>query len=303
MQASGRNSEVTATSGTLDPTLVATGDNGPLLGSADFQYLRAFVLEHCGIALGENKHQLVQGRLMRRLRALHLPSFSSYCELLRSDPQSELGELASAISTNVTAFFREVHHYDLLTNELLPRWLREKRRAGDRLRIWSAGCSTGEEPYALAMVLAEALESCDSRVDAKILATDLSPQALQTARKGVYPLERLAGISPERRSRWMLRGEGEYAGLACVHPRLRELVAIEPLNLLHAWPMHGPFDAIFCRNVVIYFDPPTKQRLFRRFADLLPPGGYLFLGHSESLHGISEEFELIGRTVHRKLGA
>jgi len=290
--------------GSLDDDGAATAMSaaGPVLGEAEFHYLRAFVLEQCGIALGEHKRQLVQGRLLRRLRALGLSTFDSYCQLLRRDPQSELGELASAISTNVTSFFREVHHYDLLTNELLPRWLKEKRRGGDRLRIWSAGCSTGEEPYALAMVLAEAMERTGSTIDAKILATDLSPQALATAREGVYTMERLAGISEERCQRWMLRGAGEYEGLACVHPRLRELVIIEPLNLLHPWPMRGPFDAIFCRNVVIYFDQPTKQRLFRRYADLLPAGGYLFLGHSESLHGINDQFELIGRTVYRKPG-
>jgi len=275
---------------------------GPVLGDAEFDFLRQFVLEQCGISLGEHKRQLVQGRLQRRLRALRLRHFGAYCDLLRNDPQSELGELASAISTNVTAFFREVHHYELLENELLPNWLSHKQRAGDRLRIWSAGCSTGEEPYALAMVLAEALERTGSTVDAKILATDLSPQALATARKGVYPLDRIGGISPERCRRWMLRGSGEFEGLACVHPKLRELVTIQPLNLLHDWPMTGPFDAIFCRNVVIYFDQPTKQRLFRRYAQLLPVGGHLFLGHSESLHGVNDDFELIGRTVYRKRG-
>ncbi|MEO8808960.1 MAG: protein-glutamate O-methyltransferase [Rhodanobacter sp.] len=278
---------------------VAVG--GPQLGDSEFQFLRKFVHEHCGISLGEHKRQLVQGRLFRRLRALGLKQFSSYCDLLRRDPQGELGELASVISTNVTSFFREVHHYDLLANELLPRWLEQKRREGDRLRIWSAGCSTGEEPYALAMVLAEAIDKHGAGdIDAKILATDLSPQALGTARRGIYPLDRLGGISDEHRRRWMLRGSGDYEGLASVHPRLRELVRIEPLNLLHDWPMRGPFDAIFCRNVVIYFDQPTKQRLFRRFAAMLPPGGQLFLGHSESLHGINEDFELIGRTVYRK---
>ncbi|MEO9078321.1 MAG: protein-glutamate O-methyltransferase [Rhodanobacter sp.] len=291
-----------STSAVMRDDQVATGTGGPSLGKAEFNFLRAFVLEHCGISLGEQKHQLVQGRLLRRLRALGLKNFESYCELLRRDPEGELGELASVISTNVTSFFREIHHYELLANELLPRWLTEKRRDGDRLRIWSAGCSTGEEPYALAMVLAEAIDKSGGKADARILATDLSPQALESARKGVYSLERLAGISDERRQRWMLRGSGEYEGLACVHPRLREMVTIEPLNLLHPWPMRGPFDAIFCRNVVIYFDQPTKQRLFSRYADLLPPGGYLFLGHSESLHGISDQFELVGRTVYRKLG-
>ena len=285
-----------------DGNTAVAGMNGPSLSEAEFNFLRSFVYEHCGISLGEHKRQLVQGRLVRRLRALKLRDFGGYCELLRRDPQGELGELASAISTNVTAFFRESHHFDLLTNELLPRWIAEKKN-GSRLRIWSAGCATGEEPYTLAMVLAEALEKHGSHVDAKILATDLSPQALETARKGVYPIDRLEGVSTERRRRWFLRGEGEYDQYACVHPRLRELVSILPLNLLHDWPMQGPFDAIFCRNVVIYFDKPTKQRLFQRYAGLLPEGGYLFLGHSESMYGLNDNFDLIGRTVYRKRSA
>ena len=278
------------------------GAGGPMLGDAEFKFLRDFVYQHCGIALGEQKRQLVQGRLLRRLRALSLKDFGSYCELLRRDPQGELGELASVISTNVTSFFREMHHYDLLVNELLPRWLGQKKQDG-RLRIWSAGCSTGEEPYALAMVLAEALERTGRKVDARILATDLSPQALEQARAGMYALDRMGGVSDERRRRWFLRGEGRYEGYACVHPRLRELVTIQPLNLLHDWPMRGPFDAIFCRNVVIYFDKPTKERLFERYAGLLDAGGYLFLGHSESMHGLSDAFELVGRTVYRKRAA
>jgi chemotaxis protein methyltransferase CheR len=253
----------------------ASAMNGPSLGDEDFAFLRRFVYDQCGIALSEQKRQLVQGRLQRRLRALQLRDFSEYCEVLKREPDAELGELASAISTNVTAFFREMHHYDLLVEKLLPEWLEQKRRQGDRLRIWSAGCSTGEEPYALAMVL-------------------------DAARKGVYALDRLGGVSDERRKRWFLRGQGEYDGLASVHPRLRELVTILPLNLLHDWPMQGPFDAIFCRNVVIYFDKPTKEKLFARYAQMLPAGGYLFLGHSESMHGLSNDFELIGRTVYRK---
>lgn len=286
----------------LDGNAAVAGMNGPSLSDAEFNFLRSFVYEHCGISLGDHKRQLVQGRLVRRLRALKLRDFGAYCELLRRDPHGELGELASAISTNVTAFFRESHHFDLLANELLPRWIAEKKNGG-RLRLWSAGCATGEEPYTLAMVLAEALEKHGSQVDAKILATDLSPQALETARKGVYPIDRLEGVSTERRRRWLLRGEGEYDQYACVHPRLRELVSILPLNLLHDWPMQGPFDAIFCRNVVIYFDKPTKQRLFQRYAGLLPEGGYLFLGHSESMYGLNDNFDLIGRTVYRKRSA
>jgi len=275
------------------------GVTGPNLGEKEFGFLREFVLQHCGISLGDHKRQLVQGRLLRRLRALNLSGFEAYCDLLRRDPESELGELASCISTNVTSFFREMHHYDMLVDELLPRWLAEKR-GGGRLRIWSAGCSTGEEPYAIAMVLAEAIERTGIQVDAKILATDLSPQALEAARKGVYPVDRLGGVSDARRKRWFLRGEGSFDGFVQVHPRLRELVTIQPLNLLHEWPMHGKFDAIFCRNVVIYFDKPTKQRLFSRYAGMLESQAYLFLGHSESMYGLSEDFDLIGRTVYRK---
>lgn len=280
-------------------SVAQTSASGPNLGDADFTFLREFVLQHCGISLGEHKRQLVQGRLLRRLRTLRLDGFSAYCDLLRRDPDGELGELASCISTNVTSFFREMHHYDMLVDELLPRWLEEKRNGG-RLRIWSAGCSTGEEPYAIAMVLAEAMERTGIQLDAKILATDLSPQALEFGRKGVYPVERLSGVSEARRKRWFLRGEGAFDGFAQVHPRLRELVTIQPLNLLHEWPMQGKFDAIFCRNVVIYFDKPTKQRLFSRYAGMLDSRGYLFLGHSESMYGLSEDFDLIGRTVYRK---
>jgi chemotaxis protein methyltransferase CheR len=293
---------MTTTAALSNSHTTASGIGGPLLGDVEFEFLRDFVYKHCGIALSEQKRQLVQGRLLRRLRALGLRDFGDYCQLLRKQPDDELGELASVISTNVTSFFREMHHYDLLVDELLPRWLEAKKQGG-RLRIWSAGCSTGEEPYALAMVLAEALERTGSKVDARILATDLSPQALEQARAGMYSIERMAGVSQERRRRWFLRGEGRYEGYASVHPRLRELVAIQPLNLLHEWPMRGPFDAIFCRNVVIYFDKPTKQRLFERYAGLLEPGGYLFLGHSESMYGLSDAFELVGRTVYRKRAA
>lgn len=274
-----------------------SGAGGPTLGDKDFEFLREFVLAQCGISLGDHKKQLVQGRLLRRLRALKLNGFGEYCDLLRRDPDAELGDLASAISTNVTSFFRESHHYDFVINELLPKWL---AKTDARIRIWSAGCSTGEEPYAMAMVLAEALEKHRGKVDARILATDLSPAALETARKGVYPVDRLGGISEERRQRWFQRGEGAYDGLVRVHPRLQELVTILPLNLLHPWPMQGGFDLIFCRNVVIYFDKPTKQKLFARYAGQLHDDGYLFLGHSESMYGLSDDFDLVGRTIYRK---
>ncbi|NII09231.1 protein-glutamate O-methyltransferase CheR [Oleiagrimonas sp. C23AA] len=268
----------------------------PILTDADFKFIREFVYEYCGIALSEQKRQLVQGRLARRLRELGLADFAAYCKLLRESPANELDALSSAISTNVTAFFRESHHFDFLAEEYLPPLL----KANQRIRIWSAGCSSGEEPYTIAMVLAEAMEKHNKHADALILATDLSPNALSAARSGTYRLDRIEGISEERRRRWLLRGSGQNDGMVSVHPRLRELVRIQPLNLLHEWPMKGPFDCIFCRNVVIYFDKPTKERLFSRYAGMLRDGGYLFLGHSESMFGLSNDFKLVGRTIYRK---
>lgn len=276
---------------------VASGTWSQTLNDTEFRFLSDFVTRHCGITMGEHKRQLLQGRLQRRLRALGLGGFDDYCELLRQDPDSELGEFVSAVSTNVTAFFRESHHFDYLAAQL-PKWLAE--RPGGRIRIWSAGCSTGEEPYSLAMVLAEALENHRGPADALILATDLSPAALANARDGVYAQQRLEGVSEERRRRWFQRGGGAHAGKSRVHPRLRELVRVRPLNLLHDWPMRGRFDAILCRNVVIYFDTPTKKRLFERFDAALQPHGKLFLGHSESMHGLSDRFALIGRTIYAK---
>ncbi len=276
---------------------VVPGAGVQTLHDPEFRFLSDFVTRHCGITMGEQKRQLLQGRLQRRLRALGLAGFEDYCELLRQDPDRELGEFVSAVSTNVTAFFRESHHFDYLA-EQLPKWLAERR--GGRLRIWSAGCSTGEEPYTLAMVLAEAMESHRGPADALILATDLSPAALETARAGIYPLQRLDGVNEQRRRRWFQRGSGVQAGKVRVHPRLRELVRVRPLNLLHDWPMQGLFDVILCRNVVIYFDTSTKRRLFERFGAALQPHGKLLLGHSESMNGLTDRFALIGRTIYEK---
>ncbi len=267
------------------------------LGEREFKFLAQFVYQHSGIVLGPHKRQLVQGRLGKRLRQLGLTDWQAYCDYLNAQPDDELDALVSAISTNVTAFFREDHHFDFLSGKILPESLAQPARP---LRIWSAGCSTGEEPYSIAMVLAEALQGMPKAIDAKILATDLSPQALATAESGLYRLDRLTGISEERRRRWFQRGTGEHAGMARVHPQLRELITFRRLNLLKTWPMRGQFDAIFCRNVVIYFNKETKQDLFRRFATRLPEGGHLFIGHSESLHGLNDDFNLIGRTIYQK---
>lgn len=274
------------------------GDPAMALHDAEFRYIAAFVREHCGIMLGDNKRQLVYGRLSRRLKELGLASFSEYCERLRTQPDDEIDPLASAISTNVTRFFREDHHFDYLARELLPALA---GAANPRIRIWSAGCASGEEPYSIAMVMAEVLGKRAAGI-ARVLATDLSLRALAVAQHGRYPLDRLHEVSGPRRKRWFLSGSGGNQGQALVAQGVRDLVLFKQLNLLHDWPIQGPLDAIFCRNVVIYFDQPTKQRLFARFAQVLAPGGYLFLGHSESLHGMSDAFDLVGRTIYRKRG-
>ncbi len=274
----------------------STGSS-PGLGEREFKFLAQFVYQHSGIVLGPHKRQLVQGRLGKRLRTLGLADWRAYCEYLNAQPDDELDALVSAISTNVTAFFREAHHFDFLSGKIFPESLARPTR---QLRIWSAGCSTGEEPYSIAMVLAEALQGLPKGINAKILATDLSPQALATAESGLYRLDRLTGISEERRRRWFHRGTGTLAGMARIHPQLRELITFRRLNLLKPWPMRGQFDAIFCRNVVIYFNKETKQDLFRRFAACLPEGRHLFIGHSESMHGLNDDFNLIGRTIYQK---
>lgn len=206
-------------------------------------------------------------------------------------------QFVNAITTNLTAFFREVHHFDYLATTLLPALLQDKVRR--RLRLWSAGCSTGEEPYSLAMVVRETLPASVGW-DTKILATDIDSNVLATARLGVYSTERASGLSPQHLQRWFRRGTGANAGLMRVVPALQELITFRQLNLMHDWPLRGPFDIIFCRNVAIYFDKATQRRLFDRFADQLDRQGYLFVGHSESLSAITERFELLGKTIYRK---
>jgi len=261
----------------------------------DFDYLRRLVTSHTGIVLSENKYDMLYARLVRRIRQLGLASFAQYVDLIRSGQEGEFIQLVNAITTNLTAFFREPHHFDYLRDQVVPS-------VSDRgMHIWSAGCATGEEPYSIAMTLLEALPPRGQR-GLRIRATDLDSNALQTARDGIYSLERLAGIGPARQRRWFLRGRGANEGLARVKPELQAPVRFSPLNLLGDWPAGPGFDAIFCRNVLIYFDKATKQRVLDRFAQALVPGGFLFLGHSESLLGVNEAFEPVGRSCYR-LGA
>ncbi len=262
----------------------------------DFNFLRALVTEHAGIVMAESKRDLVYGRLVRRLRVLGIDRFSDYCELLKRDPEGELEEFLNALTTNLTSFFREMHHFDFLHATLLPQLIQSKSEP--RLRIWSAGCSTGEEPYSIAMVLAEHVPA---DWDVRVLATDLDSKVLAQAQRGVYTLERVTGLPKSRLHRWFRKGRADKAGLVRVSPELQAMISFKQLNLMKEWPMRGRFDFIFCRNVVIYFDKPTQRRLFSRMADHLVDQGHLFLGHSESMFKVSDRYRLLGSTIYQKL--
>jgi len=269
------------------------------LSDREFAFIRHVVGENAGIVLGPSKRHLVQSRLARRVRDLGLGSFQQYCDFVRDGGPEELVSLINAITTNVTSFFRENHHFEALTRLMLPEAM-ERNSHSRRLRIWSAGCSSGEEPYSIAMTAAECLPA-NSRWDFKILATDIDSDVLAAAGRGVFSLDRLSGIPQGRLQRWFQNGSGTNAGFAKVRNALVSMITFRTLNLMGDWPMRGPFDVIFCRNVMIYFDQPTRERLISRFAQLLAPGGYLCLGHSESIHGQSGPFRLVGRTIYRKV--
>ena len=264
----------------------------------DFQALRALVKSLTGIHLTEQKRELVYGRLTRRLRALRLRSFADYRELLSRD-ERELTELCNAITTNLTSFFREPHHFEYLREQ----WLAPLAAEGcgrRRLRIWSAACSSGEEPYSIAMTVLENLPNPE-RWDVRILATDLASEVLERAQRGVYPLERLNGVSAERQARFFhTPGEGRTASRQ-IAPEVAALVTFKQLNLMQSLPMKGPLDVVFCRNVVIYFDKDTQRDLFARISRLQRPGDLLFLGHSESLFKVSESYALIGKSIYRRI--
>lgn len=266
---------------------------------SDFRYISTFAAEYAGIMLPDTKRDMVYSRLTRRLRVLRLPSFARYCDLLRAGDPVELDYFINALTTNLTSFFRETHHFEYLAQTLLPQLLAYHER-DRRLRIWSAGCSTGEEPYSIAMTLAENVPHPE-RWDIRILATDLDSDVLERAAAGVYDLERLKTMDASRRARWFRRGRGRQSGRARVVDDLKRLVSFRRLNLMAPWPMHGRFDVIFCRNVVIYFDKPTQARLFGRFAQQMHDHGRLFVGHSESLYQVAPDFQLIGNTVYRRV--
>jgi len=274
-------------------TVAAALDQVFQLEDRHFKFLRAVILERTGIALSEAKRELVYGRLTRRIRALKLASFDEYYALLRTSPDAEMGEFVNAITTNLTSFFRESHHFEFLRDAAIPEWLNNKGR-NPRIRIWSAGCATGEEPYSIAMTLRETLGT--QAGDTLVLATDIDTNVLATARAGIYPQSCGENI-PAPYRRWIQRGFDSNRDKLRIRQPVADMIRFNPLNLMESWPVKGPLDAVFCRNVVIYFDKDTQRRLFARFAEVITPGGYLVIGHSETL---SNEFDLVGRTIYRK---
>jgi len=270
-----------------------------ILTEAHFRQISQMVYDHCGINLHDGKKELIRTRLAKKLRLGGFATFDSYMEYLRNDKSGRaFSDFIDALSTNLTSFFREREHFDFVQNQLLPQLVEKKQKEKKhRIRVWSAGCSSGEEAYSIAMTL---LENLRGRWDVKILATDISTRVLETAKTGIYSAERVAPVSLQQKSKYLISRTDKGRKVFEVHRDLKEKVLFKYLNLMSDWPIKGPLDFIFCRNVMIYFDKPTQAALVRRFYDLLGAGGVLFTGHSESLTGIEHQFHYIQPTIYRK---
>ncbi|MDN4038456.1 CheR family methyltransferase [Massilia sp. YIM B02443] len=260
----------------------------------DFERVRALIHGRAGISLADSKQEMVYSRLARRLRATGIQSFGRYLDDLEAGRMDKEWEaFTNALTTNLTSFFREAHHFPLLLEHLVAIRKKDTRP----LTIWCSAASTGEEPYSIAMTACEAFNSLTPPV--QIVATDIDTNVLATAANGVYPMDRLDKMAPERLRRFFLKGKGAHEGMARVRPELRNLVAFRQLNLLaEGWPLEGPFDAIFCRNVMIYFDKPTQRKILDRFVPLMKPHALLFAGHSENFLYVSDSLRLRGKTVY-----
>ena len=260
-----------------------------------FARLARIVHQDSGIALAETKKGLLMARTNRRLRSLKMSDYSAYCDFLeRPDGVEERRHLLVAVTTNVTAFFREAHHFELLSQQILPGLVTAARR-GARVRLWSAACSSGEEPYSMAMTVLDAFPEA-ARHDVLILATDIDPDIVARARAAQYDAQALKGLDAARRDRYFTRAGERYM----VRPEVQKLVRFAELNLHRDWPFSGQFDVILCRNVVIYFDIPMRQQLWQKFARALQPNGCLMIGHSERIDGpAANMFQSIGTTAYQ----
>ena len=261
-----------------------------LFTQSEFERIRTLLYQHSGIKLNDSKKDMVYSRLGRRLRATGMKSFQEYLELVEQDEGNEWEAFINSLTTNLTAFFREPHHFPLLKEHVLS--LRKKP-----LRLWCSAASTGEEPYTMAMTMIDAFGSYKPPVE--IIATDIDTNVLTKARAGIYSLERVEKLPPETLKRFFLKGTGKNNGFVQVRKELRDLISFRTLNLLdEQWPINGTFDVIFCRNVMIYFDKETQYKILKRFAPMLESHGLLFAGHSESLHHAADFFKLRGNTIY-----
>jgi chemotaxis protein methyltransferase CheR len=263
------------------------------LSEREFARIKRRVYEVAGISLSDAKRTLVISRLSKIVRALQLGGFDAYVDFLeRGAAPADQQAFVNALTTNLTRFYREDHHFEHLREHI--KGLIAHRPRGTRLRIWSAGCSTGQEPYTIGMDLLAAFPEL-KRWDFKILGTDIDTTVLAKAAQGIYPESEAAGLTPERARLLEKLGDGTIR----VPEEARNLVSFKPLNLIAPWPVRGPFDAIFCRNVAIYFDKPTQGQMFGRFGGLMAPEAFLYIGHSENLGAGGEAFKLVGKTIYQ----
>ncbi len=268
------------------------------LSDRDFQNFRRLVREKCGISLHEGKKELVRARLGKRLREARFNSFKDYyCYLMEKDSGDELTQMLNAISTNLTSFFRESNHFEYLENHVFPRLLALNRPL--QIRAWSAGCSSGEEPYSIAICLTRYLKG-DASWKIHILATDISTKVLSTAVAGIYPNMRVQNLPTDIVRQFFQKGQGRWRGFVRIKPAIRNMIDFQRFNLMSPFVFAEKFDFIFCRNVMIYFDKAAQIALVDKFYDCLQPGGYLFIGHSESLLSIRHRFKYIKPTIYQK---
>lgn len=287
----------------VNPALHSTGANSRVqqeITDGELDAIIKLIKTHTGITMNPSKRQLIMRRLQSRLKAVGLQSYSAYIEYLKQGNAVELLEFSNAVTTNLTSFFREMHHFDYLKETIIPEIIQKKSRTSKRLRIWSAGCSTGEEPYSIAMTLRNMIQDLP-KWDIKILATDIDSNVLQTSKNGCYNKQRVEKIPQNFLHRYFSEKVQGKETIYTAGNDLKNLIKFNRLNLMEPWPMKGQFDVIFCRNVIIYFDKDTQRKLVDRYANVVTDDGFLILGHSETLLNVSTRFELIGKTIYRKV--
>lgn len=272
------------------------------LQEKEFERISQLVYKYCGINLHDGKRELVRARLAKRLRYLKIPCFSDYIDYAVNDTSgNEFTLLIDSISTNLTSFYREKQHFDYLESTFYPKITKKKMASGKtRIRAWSAGCSSGEEPYTIGLTLLDYFSKQAGNWDMKILATDISTKVLDKAKAGLYEKARVMPVPQSQKSRYLIRKKDKTSDQYQAGDELRRMIFFGRLNLMEEWPIQGPLDFIFCRNVMIYFDKPTQERLVNRYWNLLDSGGLLFTGHSESLTGINHKFKYVQPTIYAK---